>query len=97
MGNYYLEVLGYAAYKGKRGENYKKRFEEKISFFQQEYGLGTIDCFGEEVDLYKNYFNNSSRILIKLIPKNNSLKDKQLNEQLGFLIPLFSKSQSNLC
>jgi len=97
VGNYYLEVLGYAAYKGKRGENYKKRFEEKISFFQQEYGLGTIDCFGEEVDLYKNYFNNSSRILIKLIPKNNSLKDKQLNEQLGFLIPLFSKSQSNLC
>lgn len=93
VGNYYIEVLGYAAYKGERGENYKKIFQEKILVFQQEHKAGTIDCFGEEVDLYKSYFNNSSRILIKLIPKNNSLKEKQLTQQLGFLIPLFSKSQ----
>ncbi|MBU3907422.1 MAG: hypothetical protein KKA64_04200 [Nanoarchaeota archaeon] len=92
VGKFWIEVLGGWAYKEARGKEYKKRFDEKISTFQQKNKDGTVDCFGEEIEQYKPYFDNAPAILIKLIPKNNQLKEKQLTEQTGFLLTLDNKT-----
>ncbi len=92
VGKFWIEVLGGWAYKEARGENYKKRFDEKIKIFQQKNKESTVDCFGEEIKHYKPYFDNASAVLIKLIPKNNQFKEKQLAEQIGFLLTLDSNT-----
>src|SRR3989344_3102376 len=92
VGKFWIEVLGGWAYKEARGENYKKRFDEKIKIFQQKNKDGTVDCFGEETEQYKPYFDNAPAVLIKLIPKDNQFKEKQLTEQIGFLLTLNNKN-----
>ena len=77
---------------------YRRKFEEKIMHFSMKEGVGFIYCKGEEVPKYKKYFdtNNNKSIVILLIPQKHKLTKETINEQLGFLIPLFSKSQRNL-
>ncbi|MBS3104739.1 hypothetical protein J4234_00610 [Candidatus Woesearchaeota archaeon] len=93
IGRFYIEILGMMEI-----PEYRRKFEEKIMHFSMKEGVGFIYCKGEEVPKYKKYFdtNNNKSIVILLIPQKHKLTKETINEQLGFLIPLFSKSQRNL-
>jgi len=94
IGRFYIEILGMMEI-----PEYRAKFEAKIMHFGMKEGAGFIYCKGEEVQKYKKYFdtNDNKPIVILLIPTKHKLTKEIVNEQLGFLIPLFSKSQSNLC
>lgn len=93
IGRFYIEILGMMEISA-----YRNKFEEKIMHFSMKEGAGFIYCKGEEIQKYKKLFdtNNNKPIVILLIPKSHKLTKETINEQLGFLIPLFSKSQKNL-
>ncbi len=93
IGRFYIEILGMMEIPA-----YRNKFEEKITHFGMKEGAGFIYCKGEEIHKYKKYFdtNNNKPIVILLIPKKHKLTKEIVNEQLGFLIPLFSKPQRNL-
>lgn len=90
IGRFYIEILGMMEI-----PTYRAKLEEKIMHFSMKEGAGFIYCKGEEVPKYKKYFdiNNNKPIVILLIPQKHKLTKETINEQLGFLIPLFSKSQ----
>ncbi|MEK6939553.1 MAG: hypothetical protein AABX31_02390 [Nanoarchaeota archaeon] len=93
IGRFYIEVLGLM-----ETPEYRKKFEEKIMHFSMKEGAGFIYCKGEEVLKYQKWFgtNNNKPICILLIPEKRRLSRETINEQLGFLIPLFSRSQITL-
>ncbi|MFH1890788.1 MAG: transposase family protein [Candidatus Kuenenbacteria bacterium] len=78
---FYIEVLGMLKF-----PEYRKKFEEKISYFSMQEGAGFIYCKGEDFHKYKKWFNASDKpIVILVIPKKHKLTRKNIEKQLGFL------------
>lgn len=90
---FYIEILGMMEL-----PEYRAKFEEKIKHFGMKEGAGFIYCKGDEIPKYQKLFetNNNKPIVILLIPEKHKLTRETINRQLGFLIPLFSKSQAVL-
>mgnify|MGYP001616268411 CR=1 FL=1 len=92
VGKFFIEIPGLLAI-----EDYKKNFEEKTTNFMMEYGTGSAVFKGENYELYKELLDKENKDVIVIVePKNNTLSRKEINRQLGFLVPLFSKNQKTL-
>ncbi len=92
VGKFIIEVLGMLAI-----PKYAEIFDKKSEQFMMVGGTGSGVIKGEDYDLNKPLLDKENRdVIVTVEPKNKTLSKEEINRQLGFLIPLFSKNQKIL-